>query len=39
MAGWELSVEDGRWVATDRHGDRWTGRPRAPDEPTAKTAS
>ena len=37
--GWELSVIDGRWVATDPHGTTWTGRPRAPDPPTAKTAS
>ena len=36
--GWTLSVIDGRWVATDRHGNAWTGRPRAPDQPGAKTA-
>src|SRR3546814_7414356 len=22
--GWTLTVEDGRWTATDRHGTRWT---------------
>jgi hypothetical protein len=37
--GWTLSVIHGRWVATDRHGNTWTGRPRAPDPATAKTAS
>jgi len=37
--GWILSVEDGRWIATDHHGQRWAGRPRPPDEPTAKSAS
>ncbi len=37
--GWTLSVIDGRWVATDRHGTAWTGRPRAPDQPSAETAS
>ncbi len=25
--GWALTVEDRHWVATDRHGTRWTGRP------------
>jgi len=25
--GWRLLVEDGRWVAMDAHGTRWTGRP------------
>jgi hypothetical protein len=24
---WRLLVEDGRWVAVDAHGTRWTGRP------------
>jgi len=37
--GWQLTVDDGRWVATDPHGTTWTGRPRAPDPTTAKTAS
>jgi len=37
--GWTLTVDDGHWVATDRHGTTWTGRPRAPDPTTAKTAS
>jgi len=37
--GWQLAAEDGRWVATDPHGTTWTGRPRAPDPTTAKTAS
>ena len=37
--GWQLSVHHGRWVATDPHGTTWTGRPRAPDQPTAKTAT
>jgi hypothetical protein len=32
--GWTLTVEDGRWTATDRHGTTWTGRARAPDQPT-----
>jgi len=34
---WTLSVHDGHWVATDPHGTDWTGRPRAPDQPTTKT--
>lgn len=25
--GWRLLVDDGRWVAMDAHGTRWTGRP------------
>lgn len=25
--GWQLLVDDGRWVAVDAHGTRWTGRP------------
>jgi hypothetical protein len=25
--GWQLVTEDGRWVAIDPHGTRWTGRP------------
>lgn len=25
--GWRLLVEDGRWIAIDAHGTRWTGRP------------
>jgi hypothetical protein len=29
--GWHLTHHDGSWVATDPHGTRWTGRPRAPD--------
>jgi len=37
--GWTLSIEHGRWVATDPHGTTWTGRPRAPDPPTTRTAS
>jgi hypothetical protein len=37
--GWTLSVQHGRWVAEDRHGTTWTGRPRAPDQRSAKTAS
>lgn len=37
--GWRLTIEDGRWVATDRHGTTWTGRPRAPDQPVAKSGS
>src|SRR3546814_20719494 len=36
--GWTLTVEDGRWTATDRHGHRWTGHPRAPAQPTAPNA-
>jgi len=35
--GWTLTVIDETWVATDRHGSSWTGRPRGPDEPGAKT--
>jgi len=35
--GWTLTIEHGRWVATDPHGTTWTGRPRAPDPTTAKT--
>jgi hypothetical protein len=37
--GWTLSVIHGRWVAGDRHGTTWTGRPRAPDQPAAKSAT
>jgi len=37
--GWKLTVEDGRWVATDPHGTCWTGRPRAPDPTRARTPS
>ena len=25
--GWQLTVTDGRWVATDPHGTTWNGRP------------
>jgi hypothetical protein len=37
--GWTLTVQDGRWTATDPHGTRWTGRPRAPDQPTHQNVS
>ena len=30
--GWRLHVHDGHWIAVDRHGQTWTGRP-APQRP------
>jgi len=43
--GWRLHVEDGRWIATDRDGTTWTGRPASdrtvvgpePPRPTTET--
>jgi hypothetical protein len=33
--GWRLLIEDGHWLAIDRHGQTWTGRPAPPAVATA----